>query len=148
MPRILKEITVEVPAERVFEAFASPDVLLICHPGVKSLTQDGSSPQRVGDSFLANYRVMGSQYSQRFRYTRYQSPSEIAFEFVGVTLGTMDFTLTPTASGTQVRLSINYEAPGGLFARAVNRFVFRRRNENDAGRLLTNLKRLVEAPAG
>lgn len=147
MPRIREEIAIEASAERVFEAFSSPDVLLICHPGVESVAQDGSSEQRVGDSFLANYSVMGSHFSQRFRYTRFQSPSEIAFEFEGVTLGTMHFTLTPTASGTQVKLSIDYEAPGGLFARAVNRLVFRRMNENHAGRMLTNLKQLVEGPA-
>jgi len=127
VPRIREEIAIDAPPAHVFEACSNPEVLPLCQPGVTSVTQDGLTDDRIGDSFLARYAVMGGRYEQRFTYVEYANPSRIVWQFEGLTVGTMDFTLAPTEIGTHVQLSIDYEAPGGLFTRVLAAGLFAHR---------------------
>jgi carbon monoxide dehydrogenase subunit G len=149
MPRIRRQVTIQAPIERVFAAFDNPCDLPLFLPGVKAVSEVDLSAQRIGDSFVASYGVVGLHYQQRFTCTEYIKPTRISLRFEGAAaLGTMELAFRSHTSGTQMWLYIDYkEVPGGLLARVSNGLVFRRLNEIHAKQMLHNLKRTVESTA-
>ena len=145
MPHIQKSIDINSPAEEVFELLSDPNRLPEYTPGVTGVEDVHQSGRHIGDSFKANYSVMGLHIPMTFTATAYEKPTKLAVRFEGGMKGNWTWTLEPRGNATHMDMQIDYDMGGGILGKAVNALLLERMNEKNAERFLEDLKMVSEA---
>ncbi len=144
MSRTTQTITIAAPVEKVFQRCDDPNAMPLYVPSVTSVSNVQRSAKRVGDTFRVTYGMFGAHFDEDFTYTEYEQDKKIKASFEGAMKGTMGITLEPQGSGTKATFDTEYQVSGGIFGKAVNKLLFERINEKNAGRMLENLKLVCE----
>ena len=138
-------VEIGAPSDRVFAFIADPKTGTQWIKGVTKIELIDEPPSRVGMRFRATRSVSGRESTEEISITRYE-PNTAVSVGAGLMGGgivlSIDYRLTPTASGTRVDSTTSGETKSfgsrlifGMFWRAVT--------ENDAGNLRT-LKSILE----
>ena len=117
MGHVINSIHIDAPPERVFELIT--DAQRFPEWGDSVIEgKDVSGPQdRVGASFTAVMKFAGRRVESRFETTRVEKPTYL--EQKGTMPGGGDSTainrLEPAGGGTDAKVELDYELPGGFF---------------------------------
>lgn len=144
MPLIHKEITINAPAERIFDVLKEPRRLPEYAPGVAEVTDIHETPERIGDTFKAVYSVMSLKMPLKFEVKELVEPSKSVAQMDGQMQGEWVWTLQSQGPATHVVVETNYRLKLGLLGRALNAVLVERMNEKNMEQMLANLKVLVE----
>ena len=151
MPAAHKTVTIDAPAERVFDFLGDPRNIAACTPKVVRLV-DGRAPLQVGDRFRVVCRVFSSTFDETLTVTRCDLPPkatphrryELHESFAGWVNGTAIWTLEAQDIQTETSLDVEYGVGGGVVARAVNAILPKRVQQAMLDRLLNNIKQSLE----
>jgi carbon monoxide dehydrogenase subunit G len=151
MPVIKKSATIQAPVEQVFDTVDDPERVTEYAPGVSKVSDVQRSEQRVGDTFVVTYNVLGLHMDEKFKVTGHQRPNSIENEVDGPMAGTFRWAFQPEGpSATLASVEVDYQlrGPSGI-ARAVDALLLERMNQRNMERMLENLQMILEGkPAG
>ena len=151
MAEIHKTVTIDAPADKVFEIVDNPENFTRYVPNVTQVVDVRRSERRVGDTFRVIYRVLGITFDEKFTTTDYQRPNRITATFEGGMSGTFRWRFEPLAAQTRLNVDIDYHLAGGAVGKAVDALLVERTNEKSIEEMMQNLRRIAEqagAPAG
>ncbi len=151
MAEIHKTVTIDAPADKVFEIVDNPENFPRYVPNVSQVVDVRLSDRRVGDTFRVIYKVLGVTFDEKFTTTDYQRPDRITSTFEGGMTGTFRWSFEPQAGQTKLSVDIDYRVAGGAIGKAVDALLLERTNEKSIDEMLQNLRRIAEqagAPAG
>ena len=143
MSEIHKSVTIDAPAEKVYEFVDNPENFSKYVPNVERVVDIKRSEGRLGDSFRAIYKVMGVTFDEKFTVTEHQPPHKAASRFEGGMKGTFDWSFEPQGQQTKTTVDVRYELAGGALGKAIDALVLERTNEKTIGDMLQNMRRIL-----
>ena len=142
MTLIQKSVTINAPAERVWE--------ILNDMGLQSelnhnLTILSHTPALLGGNDSTwEYKMAGMKFSGKTTITEFVRPMREAYDTKGGIDSHWEWTLTEQRGATEMSLKLTYTMPGSFLGAAFNKLVIQGQNEKDAEGELANLKRLAE----
>ena len=110
-------------------------------------TRDLSHPSlQVGCTFHQAFRLLGREFDSEWRVTTFEPPTRVAYAATSSKGGGLEMTqsVRPDGDGSEVRFDIDYELPGGLVGRMIDRAGAEQQAGREAERSLRNLRDLLE----
>jgi uncharacterized membrane protein len=149
MAEIHKGVTIDAPAEKVFDLLDDPSAIPSYTPNVERVEDVRQSEQRIGDTFRVIYKAVGMTFEEKFTVTAHDRPTRLASRFENGMKGTFVYQLAQQGEQTSLTVDVEYELPGGAFGRAVDALLLERTNEKTIEKQLDNLRRMAvqAAPA-
>jgi carbon monoxide dehydrogenase subunit G len=141
MPKIERNIAIEVPVENVFSYISDPMKLLEWLPSlfdVRNVTGEG-----VNQQFSWTYKMMGIPLKGVASYTEYKPRERIVIKTTGNINSSWTFTFKPQADMTLASLEIDYALPMPLLGKIGERLILRQ-NEREAELAVANIKERLE----
>jgi ribosome-associated toxin RatA of RatAB toxin-antitoxin module len=143
MAEIHKTVTIDAPAEKVFDIVDDPENYPKYVPNVSQVVDVRRSERRIGDSFRVLYKVLGTTFEEKFTTTDYQRPTRISSSFDGGMSGTFRWAFEPLGAQTKATVDVDYRVAGGAIGKAVDSLILERTNEKSIEGMLENLRRLA-----
>jgi uncharacterized membrane protein len=142
MTLIQKSITINAPAERVWEILDDMEVQSELNPNLKILSH---IPAPIGGHNIKwEYKMAGMTFSGETTMIEFDRPKREVFDSKGGIDSRWEWTLTSQGSTTDASLKLEYTMPGSFLGAAFNKLVIQGQNEQDIEEQLANLKRLAE----
>jgi uncharacterized membrane protein len=143
MAEIHKSVTIDAPAERVFDLLDDPSSISSYTPNVERVEDVRQSEQRIGDTFRVIYKVVGVTFEEKFTVTGYERPTRLESRFENGMKGTFVYRLAPQGEQATLSVDVEYELPGGALGKAIDALVLERTNEKTIEKQLDNLRRMA-----
>ena len=144
MAEIHKSVTVDAPAEKVFDLLDDPNAIPSYTPNVERVEDVRQTEQRVGDTFRVIYKAAGMTFEEKFTITEYRRPTQLASSFENGMKGTFVYQVSPQGEQTTLTVDVHYELPGGPLGKAVDALLLERTNEKTIEKQLDNLRQAVQ----
>lgn len=146
MTKIVREVMVSCPPERVFAVLSNVERLAEFSHMTVEVRNGPGRPIEVGDTFEQTVKVFGVELDTQWEVTEVQANALIRVEGRSKSNGSASMTerLTPSGTGCQVELEVDYDPPLGFVGEIADKLVFEKRHEDDAEQLLASLKTLCE----
>ena len=149
MSEIHKSLTIDAPAEKLFDIVDDEQRYPSYVPNVTGVEDITRSAGRVGDSVRIIYKVLGITFDEKFTITEHARPRRISSTFEGGMKGTFNWRFEPQGDQTKVSVDVNYQLAGGAVGKAIDAVLLQRTNERTVEQMLTNLSGLArEATTG
>src|SRR5919199_3419027 len=140
MAEIHKSVTIDAPAERVFDLLDDPTAIPSYTPNVERVEDVSRTDQRVGDTFRVIYKVLGMTFEEKFTITEHVRPTRLASTFENGMKGTFVYQVAPQGEQTTLSVDVHYELPGGALGKAVDALLLERTNEKTIEKQLDSLR--------
>ncbi len=142
MTVIQKSITINAPAENVFDTLDNMELQSELNPNLKILAY---TPSPVGGHNTKwEYKMAGMKFTGETMVREYERPKREVFDSKGGIDSRWEWTLTSQGATTEVSLRLEYTMPGSFLGAAFNKLLIAGQNEKDIEGQLANLKRLAE----
>ena len=142
MANVEKSITINAPAEKVFDYLNDPLAQLEWVPSIMEVKDVSGSG--VGQHFRWKYKMAGILLEGESTVTEYIPNERIVTQSKGGATSTWTFNLEPHNGETRVKLTIEYTIPVPVLGRLAEKIVLKR-NEREADLAMTNIKEKMEA---
>ena len=142
MANVEKSITINAPAEKVFDYLNDPLAQLEWVPSIMEVKDVSGSG--VGRHFKWKYKMAGILLEGESTVTEYIPNKRIVTQSKGGATSTWTFNLEPHNGETRVKLTIEYTIPVPVLGRLAEKIVLKR-NEREADLAMTNIKEKMEA---
>ena len=141
MANVEKSITINAPAEKVFDYLNDPLAQLEWVPSIMEVKDVSGSG--VGQHFKWKYKMAGILLEGETTVTEHIPNERIVTQSKGGAISTWTFNLQPHDGGTVVRLTIDYTIPVPVLGKLAEKIVLKR-NEREADLAMTNIKEKME----
>jgi uncharacterized membrane protein len=143
MAEIHKTMTIDAPAERVFDLLDDPRAIPSYTPNVERVEDVRQTEQRIGDTFRVIYKAVGMTFEEKFTITEHTRPTRLASRFENGMKGTFLYQVAPQGERTTLTVDVQYELPGGALGKAIDALVLERTNEKTIDKQLENLRQMA-----
>jgi uncharacterized membrane protein len=143
MAEIHKSVSINAPAERVFDLIDDPGAIPSYTPNVERVEDVQQSEHRIGDTFRVIYKAVGATFKETFTVTEYERPTRLASRFENGMKGTFVYQVTPQGEQTTLTVDVQYQLPAGALGKAVDSLLLERTNETTIEKQLDNLRQLA-----
>jgi uncharacterized membrane protein len=143
MAEIHKSVSIDAPAERVFDLLDDPSAIPSYTPNVERVEEVRQTDQRVGDTFRVVYKAVGITFEERFTITEHQRPTRLASSFENGMKGTFVYQVSPQGQQTTLTVDVRYDLPGGALGKAIDALLLERTNEKTIETQLDNLRQMA-----
>ena len=143
MAKLEKSITINAPAEKMFDYITVPTNM----PEVWPSMLEAKDVQRLsngGHSFRWVYKMAGMRFEGTTEDIECIANERLVSETKGGIESTITWMLQPKAGGTKMTFVAEYNVPIPLLGKLAEAFIVRQ-NEHEAEALLANLKARMEA---
>jgi uncharacterized membrane protein len=148
MAEIHKSVTIDAPAESVFDLLEDPSAIPSYTPNVDRVEDVRQSENRIGDTFRVIYKAVGMTFEETFTITEHERPTRLASRFENGMKGTFVYDVAAQGEQTTLTVDVKYELPGGALGKAVDALLLERTNEKTIEKQLDNLRQMaVQAPS-
>src|ERR687885_469628 len=147
MAEIHKSVSIDAPAERVFDLLDDPSAIPSYTPNVERVEDVRQTEQRIGDTFRVIYKAVGMTFAEAFTITEHQRPTRLASRFENGMNGTFVYQVSPQGQQTTLTVDVRYDLPGGALGKAVDALLLERTNEKTMEKQLENLQELAAQPS-
>lgn len=144
MTTIEKTVMINAPLEKVIELMDDNDRFPEWYAGVVDNEAGPEFPAEVGSTSKMTYKAAGITFDATLT-TLENERHKRKFKLDGMIAGTTVWNLTPKGESTKVKLTIDYEMPGGGLGAIADRLIVERTNDKNAEESLANLKAEVES---
>jgi len=142
MPRIINNITINAPVEKVFEYISNPENIMEWWPNVTAI-RDITGRGEL-QSWTFDYKMLGLHFTSKAKVTRSRINTERRVESKGGMDASWYWEFRPVDGGTQLRWVIDYEIPLPVLGK-IGEWITTRRMERVARFSLANIKERMEA---
>jgi uncharacterized membrane protein len=143
MPKIAKSISINVPAEKIFDYWTEPANLPEVWPSVVEV-KDRQRLPNGGNFFRWVYKMAGMRFEGTSEDIEYVANQRTVTESTGGIDNMITVTLQPEGDGTKVAFEVEYTVPVPLLGKLAEAAIVKL-NQNEIELLLANLKARMEA---
>jgi uncharacterized protein YndB with AHSA1/START domain len=143
MPKIAKTISINAPAEKIFDYWTDPANLPEFWPSVVEV-KDRQRLPNGGNTFRWVYKMVGMRFEGASDDVEYVANQRTVTESKGGIDSTVRMTLEPEGDGTQVAFEVESTVPVPLLGKLAEA-AFVKLSQNEMDLLLANLKARMEA---
>jgi uncharacterized membrane protein len=147
MAEIHKSVTIDAPAETVFDLLDDPSAIPSYTPNIERVEDVRQSEQRIGDTFRVIYKAVGMRFEEKFTLTEHARPNRLASRFENGMKGTFLYQVAPQGEQSTLTVDVHYELPGGALGKAIDALLLERTNEKTIEKQLDNLRQLAVQPS-
>ena len=142
MQKIVKNLHIGAPVEKVFSLIEDPETLLDVMPGLMEVTDIIGSG--IGQHYRWAYKMVGIRFEGESTVTDLIPNKKRVVEGKGGILSTWTWTFDAHENETMLNLVLEYEIPFPVLGKLAENLVLKR-NEREAETLMANLKDKCEA---
>jgi uncharacterized membrane protein len=102
-------------------------------------------PTAVGSVSRYVYNMLGVKIKGEHQVVELDENARLVVKTMSGIDSAFEFTFTPSDSGTELTVRVEYTLPGSVLGQLLNRLAIEQRNERDLAEGLQNLKQIVEA---
>lgn len=143
MPRIEKEVSIDAPADEVFDYLAKPANHLEIMPSLVEIDNVEDLPEG-GTKGAFTFKMLGANLEGEFADTEFDPPRRRVYELTGDIEGTMTYTIEDENGTTHVTLVNDAEGPGPEFLDTLTDPLVKRYLTREMNSMAENLKMIVE----
>jgi uncharacterized membrane protein len=143
MPKIGKSISINAPAEKIFDYWTEPANLPEVWPSVVEV-KDRQRLPNGGNFFRWVYKMAGMRFEGTSQDVEYVTNRRTVTDLKGGIDSTITVTLQPEGDGTQVAFEVEYTVPVPLLGKLAEAAIVKL-NQNEIELLLANLRVRMEA---
>ena len=137
--RIVRQVTIAAPAERIFELITDPQQLGAVNPDIHVLSYEPSPAG--GFDILWEYRFGMMTLAGESKNVLYEKPSRVVIETQGGVPSHWDWSVRTDGAASLLALSLDYSVPPTL---AFMGKLLEKQNEKSVDAQMNNIKRLAE----
>jgi uncharacterized membrane protein len=142
MPKIAKSISINVPAEKIFDYWTEPANLPEVWPSVVEV-KDRQRLPNGGNFFRWVYKMAGMRFEGTSEDVEYVANQRTVTDLKGGIDSMITVTLEPEGDGTKVAFEVEYTVPVPLLGKLAEAAIVKL-NQNEIELLLANLKARME----
>jgi uncharacterized membrane protein len=143
--KLTKSIEIEASPEKVFAFMLDMEKMNEIMKGDQKgeITSDG--PVGVGTTLHMVAKVGGSQQESDMEVTEFEKNKKISTRNVGGSKMQVSHILEPTAKGTKLTITYDYELPYSILGKIVDKLMLSRAIEKSTEKELSGIKNALEA---
>jgi len=148
MPHVEQSIDIHAPVEAVFHIIANqPERMAEWWPPIELQERVTPPPTNVGSVSRYVYNMMGVKIKGEHEVLEMAPNQHLVVKTISGIDSQFDFHFTPSGSGTNLTIRVDYTLPGSVLGQLLNRLAIEKKNEQDLEEGLQNLKQIVENEA-
>jgi uncharacterized membrane protein len=136
-------VTINTSIEKTFDAVADPKKMAE-YSNASVLTEEKGNPGELGSSAIWEYNVAGMKFHATTTVSVVTRPKKMIQEMSGAMPGRWIWNLKQKGKATTVNFSIEYNLPGGVFGKMIDRLFMGRMNQKNLEKTLRYLKEYCE----
>ena len=141
--KIVRDVRIDTPVERVFEFLGDPNNLPEIWPNVIDVKNVKKSKNSEGFNFSWTYKMSGLSFEGKCETIEYSPYDRLVVKCNKGLDSTITWTFQPIGRATHVTLSFEYQIPSSLLKRMKEEIVVQE-NEHELEALLQNLRSRLE----
>jgi coenzyme Q-binding protein COQ10 len=146
MPQVKQSIHIQAPVELVFDIIANqPERQPDWWPPMDLQERVSPPPTAVGSISRYVYNMMGVKIKGEHEVIEMAENKRLVVKTISGLDSTFIFTFAPQSSGMLLTIEVDYELPGSILGKLLNKLVVEEKNEKDLEAGLKNLKAMAEA---
>lgn len=145
MSRVTKIVSIKVEPAKVIEYIANVKNHPAFISALKSVENLHGDPKHAGDSWDWTFVMGGVEIKGRAETADYQEGKHYSFKTTGGIASTFGYTVEPEDGGTRLTMDVEYEIPQNVLAKALDKAVIERLNDQEGDRAVENLQAILGA---
>ena len=141
MAKVEGTVHINVPAEQVLEVVLYIPGLPEVIPSLENVWD--IQGHGVGCTYQWKYKMSGVSFEGGAEITE-ANPKRMVLKTSGGIPSTWVYEFTPTADGTDLKLSVDYTVPGAALGAIADKLVVERQNQKEVNQSLANIKARLE----
>ena len=141
--KIVRDVRIDTPIERVFEFLGDPNNLPEIWPNVIEVKNVKKSKNNEGFNFNWAYKMSGLSFEGKCETIEYRPYERLVIKSNKGLDSTITWIFQPTGRETHVTFSFEYQIPSSLLKRMKEEIVVKE-NEHEVEALLQNLRSRLE----
>ena len=142
MARIVKNVIIMAPVDKVFDYISNPRNMLEWHPNITKIRD--VTGKDINLHWAWNYKMMGIDFTGKARVISHIICTELRLENTGEIESNWTLGFSPEAGGTRLDFEVDYTIPAPVLDR-VNELLALQRNERVTAMALANIKERMES---
>ena len=147
MTKLTKSIEIEASPEKVFAFLLDAEKMNEVTKGYSESEYTSKGPVGVGTTIHFVGKAGGSQAEYDMEYTEFEKNKKISMHTIGASKLKMQYsnTLEPTAKGTKLTITYDYELPYSILGKIVDKLRVSKDIEKSSEKQLSDMKKALEA---
>jgi coenzyme Q-binding protein COQ10 len=143
MAKIERSIYIEAPPEAIQALIVDTSRWREWSEEVEGIQPDDIWPHAGGEVSMA-VKAPGISGDLKYISREYTPGRSMTLEIEGLIRGVVSYICTPEGNGTHLTVDMQYELPGGILGKALNKLVMERQSTNDLDKRLEKMKAVLE----
>ena len=147
MGKLTKSIEIEASPEKVFTLIIDTKKMNEAGKGFAEMEYTSKGPVGVGTTVHHVGRTGGQVVEWDMEITEFVKNKKMSDHTIGASKVKMgsSWTFEPTAKGTKLAVSMDYELPYSVLGKVIDKLKFSKDMDKTMGKLLENIKKALEA---
>ena len=147
MAKVTKSIEIEASPEKVFAFINDQEKMNELSKGFSEAKYTSKGPVGVGSTLHIVGKAGGSQAEWDMEITEFEKNKKVSMRSIGASGLKMQgsHTLEPTAKGTRLTMTMEYELPGSILGKIIDKLKVSKDIEKSVEKQLMDVKKALEA---
>ena len=147
MGKLTKSIEIEASPEKVFAFILDSEKMNEINKGFTEIEYTSKGPVGVGTTSHHIAKVGGQEREWDMEVTEFVKNKKWSSHTIGASKTKMvnSWTFEPTAKGTKLTFSLDYEVPYSVLGKVIDKLKIGKDIERSMGKVLANVKKALEA---
>ncbi len=146
MSRVTKVASIKTEPSRVLEYIANVKNHPAFISALKSVDNlQGENPKHIGESWDWTFVMGGIEVKGKAETAKYEEGKVYSFKTSSGINSTFTYSVAPEDGGTRLTMDVEYDIPKNVFAKAMDKAVIERLNNQEGDRAVENLQAILGA---
>ena len=147
MGKLTKSIEIEASPEKVFDFINDQKKMNEASKGFGEMEYTSKGPVGVGTTYHLTAKIGGQDRESEMEITEFVKNKKMSSHTIGASKAKMtgSWNLEPTAKGTKVTQSMDYEVPYSVLGKVIDKLKVSKDLDKVMGKLMGNVKKALEA---
>ena len=147
MGKVTKSIEIEASPEEVFAFIIDQKKMNEAGKGFAEMEYTSKGPVGVGTTYHLIAKIGGQERESDMEITEFVKNKKMSSHTIGASKAKMtgSWNLEPTAKGTKVTQSMDYEVPYSVLGKVIDKLKVSKDLDKVMGKLMENVKKALEA---
>jgi carbon monoxide dehydrogenase subunit G len=145
--KLTKSIEIEASPEKVFDFINDQKKMNDAGKGFSEMEYTSKGPVGVGTTSHLIAKIGGQERESEMEITEFVKNKKMSSHTIGASKAKMtgSWTFEPTAKGTKLTNSMDYEVPYSVLGKVVDKLKVSKDMDKVMGKLMENIKKALEA---
>ncbi len=143
MSRVTKVASIKAEPAKVIEYIANVKNHPAFISALKSIDNLNGDPKHMGESWDWTFVMGGVEINGKAETADYVAGKHYSFKTTGGIVSAFSYSVEPEDGGARLTMDVNYEVPQNVLAKAMDKAVVERLNNQEGDRAVENLQAIL-----